>query len=335
MNGHEPVRWGILGTARIASSAFLPALRTAGGGISYAVAGRDLQRTERFAADHGVEHAREGYERIIGDERIDAVYIPLPNSLHVEWTVAALRAGKAVLCEKPLGVSVADTEVAIGAAHDTAGLLWEAFVFPFHRQTELLSQIITAGTIGEPWEVEANFHFTVDDPDNIRLSPGLGGGALRDVGCYCVRIARLVFQSDPDGAIAVGHFTPAGLDAEVASVLSFPHDRQLVLSCSLRRPYNLLARVLGSEGEIRLSRPYHPIPGATLTVRHAGGSEEVHGTGSDEPSFTPALRHIHAVLWGRESPRHLAVADALGNAVGVDLIEHSARTGRFQSSSSS
>lgn len=192
MTGTGAVRWGIIGTANIARAAFLPGLRQAGG-VAAAVAGRDAGRTGQYARDHGIERAITGYQNVIDDPAVDALYIPLPNSLHAEWTIAALRAGKPVLCEKPLCGSLAETEHVLAVAAETGTPLWEAFVFPFHDQFARVTALIADGAIGDLREVQSNFHFSVGRPDNIRLSRDLDGGALNDVGCYPVRLALELF----------------------------------------------------------------------------------------------------------------------------------------------
>ena len=176
----QPVRWGIVGTANIARGSFLPGLRAAGG-TPAAVAGRDLGRAEKWAGEQGVDRAIEGYQALIDDPDIDALYIPLPNSLHAEWTIAALRAGKPVLCEKPLCGSLEEVQQVLAVAQETGTLLWEAFVFPFHDQFAAVRKLISDGAIGELREIQSNFAFTVGRPENIRMIRDLDGGALNDV----------------------------------------------------------------------------------------------------------------------------------------------------------
>src|SRR6478609_6730677 len=169
----DPVRWGIISTANIARGQFLPGLRAAGG-IPAAVAGRDLGRAQAWAEQHGVDRAVAGYHALIDDPDIDALYIPLPNALHAEWTTRALRAGKPVLCEKPLCGTLAETEQVLAVATETGTLLWEAFVFPFQEQLTRIRHLLADGVIGELREIQSNFHFPMDDPDrDIRMRRSL------------------------------------------------------------------------------------------------------------------------------------------------------------------
>jgi predicted dehydrogenase len=326
----EPVRWGIISTANIARGAFLPALRAAGGGVAAVVGSRDLVRGRAWAAEHGVERAVDSYEAVIADNDVDAVYIPLPNSLHAEWAIAAMNAGKAVFCEKPLCGTLADAERVLGIATEHAALLWEAFIFPFREQSQRLREIIDAGEIGEVRDVQSSFHFRIRNRQNVRLSAELEGGALLDVGCYPVRFARMVFNADAAGGCASALWAPEGVDEEMAGVLDFPGDRRLLFSCGMRTQGDTFTRVVGTEGQIRLTGPFHGGPRDTIVVVKPDGSEAVWSEGTDEPSFTSAIRHIHRVLWGEESPRHLATDEAGGNAVALDLLLRSARSGRYE-----
>lgn len=317
------VRWGILGTANIAAKTFLPALREAGGGTAIAVGGRDGAKAAGWAAEHGVDVGVEGYAELLAREDIDAVYIPLPNTLHAPWTEAALDRGKAVLCEKPLCVTPAETERVLAAADSSPGPLWEAFVFPYHPQTTLLQELIEESAIGELREVHSSFHFRLQGPGNIRLAPDLGGGALFDVGCYPVRLARLLFDAEPTAGTAVATRTN-GVDAETVGLLDFPGDRRLVLSCGFGRTSDTFTRLLGTDGEIRVSNAFHPAPGDTVEVWRARGRQrEVSAPAGT--AFSWAIRHIHAVLTGSTAPRHLAMDDALGNARALQLLHDALR----------
>ncbi len=327
MDAGETIRWGILGTANIARSAFLPGLRAAGGGSAYAVAGRDQARTERYARDNGIERAIQGYDTLLADEQVDAVYIALPNALHAEWTIAALRAGKAVLCEKPLCTSVDETERVLTVAGETGVLLWEAFVFPFHNQMRRLREIMSNRDVGDIVELQSNFHFMITNRHNIRLSSDLAGGAINDVGCYCLRLARLVFGTEAGDAVVVPRWASEGVDEEAQAIVSYPSERRLVLSCGMFREYDTFARLLGTSGEIRFSNPFHPHSGDMMEIRKPDLTVVENAAGS-EPSFTAAIRHIQAVLRGDEAPEHLAIDEALDTARGLELLHGAAQATR-------
>lgn len=313
-----PVRWGLLGTASIAASAFLPGLAAAGG-VPYAVAGRDPARTRSWAHEHGVLSAVDDMAALLADPAVEAVYVPLPNAVHADWTVAALQAGKAVLCEKPLAGSVAETARVLAAARATGGLLWEAFVFPFSPQTALVQRLLGNGEIGDLRTIHGEFHFRLTDEADIRFDAGLDGGALNDVGCYPLRLARLLLGADPVAASATQYARVGGVDTQTAGCLTFPDERQLVFSCGFDRPYSAFTRVIGTDGELRLDNAYHPSAQSSCELWRDGQRVETH-PGPPLPSFAYALRHVHKVLRGDAEPRHLALAEALPNALALELV---------------
>src|SRR5579871_5745661 len=275
------VRWGILGTANIARAQFLPGLREAGG-TAAAVAGRDAGRAGKYARDNGVDRAIGGYQNLIDDPGIDALYIPLPNSLHAEWTLRALAAGRPVLCEKPLCGDLRDTVRVLDAARQTGTPLWEAFVFPFHRQIAQVRDLVAGGAIGELMEIKSNFHFQLSNPGNIRYSRELWGGD--------------------------------GVDVDTWGVLGYPGGRRLQLSCGLGRAYDTYSTLEGTGGRIVMSNPFHPGADDSYQVIASRAEPVSHPATAGEPSFTAAIRHINAVLAGEEEPRLLAVDTALGTA---------------------
>ena len=323
----DPVRWGIIGTANIARGQFLPGLRAAGG-IPAAVAGRDLGRAQAWAEQHGVDRAVAGYQALIDDQDIDALYIPLPNSLHAEWTIKALRAGKPVLCEKPLCGTLAEAEQVLAVAGETGTLLWEAFVFPFHAQFAAVQKLLADGAIGELLEIQSDFHFMVGNPANIRLARDLDGGALNDVGCYPVRIALELFGAGHTDAWATAVWGGHDVDVDTQGSLGFPGGRRLLLTCGMRRAYDTFTRLLGTAGQIQLTNPFHPGRGDSYTVLTDGEPPRTLDAGAAEPSFTGMIRHIQNVLHGGEAPRQLALDTSLASARALHDLHQSMGTAR-------
>jgi predicted dehydrogenase len=309
-----PTHWAVLGTANIAAKSFLPAMRAADGRAAI-VGSRNPDRARGWADANQVDRVA-GYEEALSADDVDAVYIALPNHEHTRWAARAIDAGKAVLCEKPLGIDTADTEQLLDRIPDDA-LLWESFVFPFHPQTELIhEQLAELGTVRE---IASEFRFSAPNRDaNIRWQAELGGGALRDVGCYCVRLARLLYGAEPDSLTARA-FYEHGVDADVAAVLDFPRERRLVMSVSMRSAFSTATRVLGDTGELRISNPFHPKPHDVVELWR-DGSRAAEWRSDGRTAFEHGVRHIHAVLRGEQAPRHLARTDALGNARALDLI---------------
>ncbi len=313
MTTRDQARWGIIGTANIARAVFLPGLRQAGGDAR-AVAGRDAARAEQYARDNGIARAVAGYQALIDDPDIDALYIPLPNSLHAEWTIRALEAGKPVLCEKPLCGTLADTERVLGAARRTGTLLWEAFAFPFHAQLERIKALIADGAIGELMEIKSNFHFTVSNPANIRLRGDLQGGALLDVGCYPVRLAAELFGPAYESAWARATRGGQDVDVDTWGVVDYPAARRLYFSCGFGRSYDAFTTLEGTSGQIRVTNPFHPGPADSYELAAPRAELSRFPAAPGELSFTALTGHINAVLRGEAEPRGLAVDTALPTA---------------------
>jgi predicted dehydrogenase len=329
----DTIRWGIVGTANIARAQFLPGLREAGGGHPVLVASRDGARAAAYAADQGIDSGIADYAALVESPDVDAVYVALPNALHAEWTIRALRAGKAVLCEKPLCVGAAQTKDVLDVAANADAPLWEAFVFPFQAQHQRLLDLLADGAVGEPVEVYSAFHFLLSNPANIRLNAALGGGALADVGCYPIRLALELFGVSPEpraeacSAVTEGPVVSAeaaasgeAVETDAAGIVTFGV-RRLLFTCGFRRSYDTGSSVLGTAGQIQLTNPFHPGPADTLTVLRPKESPVVEHPTRDQRSFTAAIRHIHAVLRGDCAPRHTAAELALPAARVLEQLQ--------------
>jgi predicted dehydrogenase len=326
MDASGQVRWGIVSTANIARGQFLPALRQAGG-VAAAVAGRDEARTREYARANEIGRAITGYDQLIADPDIDVLYVALPNALHAEWTIRALEAGKPVLCEKPLSGRLPDTERVLAAAHRTGTLLWEAFVFPFQPQLQEIRNLLAGGAIGELTEIKSNFHFLLRNPANIRMSAELEGGALLDVGCYPVRLGQELLGPDYESAWAHAVLAEGGIDVDSWGVLNYPGGRRLMLSCGFGRSPDTFTTLEGSDGQLRITNPFHPGPGDSYQLVAAGAEPRTFPAPAAERSFTAAIRHINAVLTGAEPPRQLAVDTSLPTARALADLAASAGAG--------
>jgi predicted dehydrogenase len=325
MTSNGGIRWGIIGTANIARGQFLPGLREAGGGHADLVASRDAARAGAWAAEHGVARGAAGYAAVAESPEIDAVYVALPNALHAEWTIRALRAGKAVLCEKPLAVGAAQTREILSAAAALPGaLLWEAFVFPFQAQHQRLTALLAGGAIGGLAEIISSFHFRMSQPGNIRLSAALGGGALADVGCYPIRLAHELFGGAALAAAGGSAIMGAEVETDAAGIMT-AGTRRLLLTCGFHRGYDTATQVMGAEGTVHLTNPFHPDPADTLTLRRPRADAITEHPTTDAHSFTAALRHIHAVLRGEAAPQHTAASSALPAAQALEAIQSTCR----------
>jgi predicted dehydrogenase len=312
------IRWGILGTAGIAHRNFLPALRRVPGTEATGIGSRSPERAARFAAAEGVVRAYGSYEALLADPAIDAVYVALPNHLHRPWTIRALEAGKAVFCEKPLGLDAAEVEEMVEVSRRTGQPLWEAFVFPFQEQFARIRRELPR--VGRIRRIDASFSFALrDDPENVRWVPEWGGGALYDVGCYPVHLTRLLLGAEPmsvEGRLRRG---ATGVDVAADAFLHFPDGVVATVHCGFEGPQDTACRILGEAGCLWVESPYHQRAAETLVLRHGDVAEHI-VLSADVPSFTPALAHIAAVLRGREEPRHLAAADAVGTAATLERL---------------
>ncbi len=316
------VRWGILSTARIGIRRLIPALRRSQTGTAVAIASRDGARAREMAAKFDIPRAHGSYEALLADPDVDAVYNPLPNSLHLEWTVRAAEAGKHILCEKPLALNAAQAQAMVDACRRAGVLLQEAFMYRFHPQTEELRRRVTSGAIGSPWLVRSAFTFNVASDDDIRLNAALGGGGLLDVGCYAVSIARLLL-GEPKSGWASAAFE-RGVDVRLAGMLRFSSAAALV-DCGLRTPYRQFCEVVGTDGTVMLPRPFQPEEDpAMLIVRTGAQEEKVEIPGTNQ--YTLMLDHMGAcILEGR--PPQFPPEDAVANVRVLDALMASARSG--------
>jgi D-xylose 1-dehydrogenase (NADP+, D-xylono-1,5-lactone-forming) len=251
----HPLRIGILSTARIARS-FVQALRPSQHVRVAAVASRNASKAQSFAAEFDIARSCGSYAELLADPDIDAIYNPLPNSLHAEWSIRALRAGKHVLCEKPLAVSAAEA-LAMFEAAGTGGVhLAEAYPYLAQPQTLKLRELLAAGTIGKPRLIQASFGFTLTNPDDIRLDAGLGGGALMDLGTYCVSLIRIVAGSRPTRVNASAQWSqesgPDGaVDRTIAATIEFASGLKAQLTCSFDACPHRQALIVGSGGTVQ------------------------------------------------------------------------------------
>ena len=312
------VSWGILSTARI-NRLVLAGARKSDRVDVVAVASRDVGRAESYAREQGIGRAYGSYEGLLADGDVEAVYISLPNSMHVEWTIRALEAGKHVLCEKPLTRHAAEAEHAFDAADRAGRHLMEAFMYRHNPQTARLVQLVEENAVGELQRVRAAFSFTVDNPANIRLLAELDGGALMDVGCYCVSGARLL-AGEPDQVDGEQVVGPGGVDVRFAGTLRFPRDVTGRFECGLDLPLRDELEVVGSDGSIFLDDPWHcrtPV----IEVRREGATERIELEPAD--SYQLELENQSDAIRGEATPR-LGREDAVGQARTIEALYRSA-----------
>ncbi|MBT8395595.1 MAG: Gfo/Idh/MocA family oxidoreductase, partial [Gemmatimonadetes bacterium] len=213
--------WGVISTAKIGQRAVNPAIQASSNGELLAVASRDAGKARAFAEEAGIPTSYGSYQALLDDPSIDAVYNPLPNSLHREWTIRAVEQGKHILCEKPLALDAAECREMEAAAAANGVKLMEAFMYRFHPRTERVLEMVREGEVGDIRQIRSSFTFPLDRPDDIRWDRELGGGALMDVGCYCINVSRTLAGREPVEVRAMANFRDGGVDQQMAGSLRF------------------------------------------------------------------------------------------------------------------
>ncbi len=316
------VKWGFLSTAKI-NDLVLAGARQSDRVAVVAVASRDERRAQEYARENGFERAYGSYEALLEDLDVEAVYISLPNSLHVEWSIRALEAGKHVLCEKPLDRRADAVERAFDAAERSDRILMEAFMFRFNPQTAKVKDLVDGGAVGTPRVVRAAFSFTITNPQNVRLAADLDGGALMDVGCYCVSGSRLV-AGEPERVFGEQLVGPSGVDVRFAGTMRFPGDVMANFDCGFDLPVRDELEVIGSEGSLFVDDPWHcRVPG--IELRTGARTETIAVEAVD--SYRLELENLGDSIRGEAEPV-LGRADAVGQARAIDALYRSAAESR-------
>lgn len=323
----KKIRWGILGCARIARTALMPAISEARNAVLYGIAARDERRARGWAKKYRFQKSYKDYQSLLDDPEIDAVYIPLPNHLHCEWACRAARAGKHILCEKPIALNSSEVLRMIRAADEARVFLMEAFMYRFHPQIEKTLRLLDDGEIGELRFFRSAFTFMYEgNENNYRWSPEMGGGALYDVGCYPVSASRLIFGQEPVSFYARARFHPRfKVDLSTSILLEFPGSRVALLDCSFESQFQSYFEVVGTKGRITLPRsfsaklfdvPIHILKGDKLKTVTIPSTNQ----------YTIMVEHFGHCILKKRRPRYPA-DDALKNMRVIDAIFHSIRTG--------
>ena len=316
------MRLGLLSTANINRAILAGAARTDRVDV-VAVASRDAGRAEAYAAEHGIATAHGSYEALLADPDVDAVYISLPNGMHHEWTMKALAAGKHVLCEKPYTRHPGEAEEAFDAA-DAAGLvLAEAFMYRHHPQTAAVARLVADGAVGTLCAVKATFTFPLHDLSDVRALPELDGGALMDVGCYCVSGIRLV-AGEPEHVRGEQVTGTTGIDMAFHGTLRCAEDVVGQFEASFRSPQRQSLEAVGETGVLVVESPWRLDWGGSVTLRRDGETEVVEVEEAD--AYTRELENLADAIEG-SAPALLGRADAVGQARVIDALYRSAASG--------
>ncbi len=327
MAAKRKVRWGILGCAGIAEKAFIPAVKQSRSGVLAAVASRDASRAAEWAQRYGFDKSYGSYEELVADPLIDAVYNPLPNDLHAHWSIRAMRAGKHVLCEKPMALNAAEVRSMIVAARASGVQLMEGFMYKFHPQIGRTLEILRSGRLGALRAVHSSFTFRFGhDPSNYRWVPAQGGGALYDVGCYTISIARLAFGAEPTAATAAGRSDPAtGIDMTAEVLLEFPGGRFALCESSFEAHFQSRLLAVGAEGLLRLDRAFSA-KDFDVAVQIIRGDSLESLPIPKANMFTLMVDEFGAAALG-QAPLRFPATDAWHNMRAIDACFEAIRTG--------
>ena len=317
----QPLRLGIVSTAHI-NRLVIPGAHASEKVELVAVASRDLTRAQEYARTWKIERAYGSYEALLEDSDVEAVYISLPNTMHCEWSVRAVEAGKHVLCEKPLSRHTAEVEQAFDAAERAGRLLTEAFMYRHNPQTARLRQLVDEGAIGEPRVIRTAFSYSLYDPENIRLRADVEGGSLMDVGCYCVSGSRLL-GGEPTSVYGQAYIGPTGTDWVFTGALTFPGDVFATFDCGTCLPERDELEVVGGEGSLFLDDPWH-CRSPVIELRRDGKVDRIELDPVD--SYRLELENLSDAIGG-EAPLLLGREDAVGQARALEALHRSAESG--------
>ncbi len=339
MNKTQTVQWGILGCARIAATALIPGIKGSTNGEVLAVASRNPEKAKEYARKFDILRAYGSYEELLDDPEIQAVCVPLPNSLHKEWTIKAAEKGKHVLCEKPIACCAADAEDMSDACRQHGVLLMEAFAQRFHPQYQRVQELIREGRIGRILRITAAMSRSLYPADDIRMNPILGGGALLDLGCYCINTARHLVASEPVSVFATQEIGQSGVDERTTGMLYFPGGEILQFDTNLHlddKHFEQGCTVCGEKGRIHIPQAFSQVEilrfgrmvEATLSVsNHLIGSYQTETIRTEAVHQWRLEQEFFAGRILTARPIELPGENGVANMRVIDAVVRSARTG--------
>jgi predicted dehydrogenase len=330
----KQVRWGVLGAARIALNKVIPAMQLGSLSQVTAIASRELSKAQVAAAEMGVPKAYGSYEELLQDPEIDAIYNPLPNHLHVPWSIRAAEAGKHVLCEKPIALSAAECRQLIAARDRTGVKIGEAFMVRTHPQWLRARELVRAGAIGDLRAIMTAFSYFNREPENVRNVLEWGGGGLLDIGCYAIFTSRFLFGEEPTRVIALIENDPDyKVDRLASAILDFPSG-QAVFTCSTQFVHYQQTQAFGTKGRIEIEIPFNA-PNDRPTRIYVDNGVDVFGSGIRTEEFAACDQYTiqgdlfsRAILDGTEVPVPLETAER--NMAVIDALFRSAQSGRWE-----
>lgn len=321
---NKVLNWGLLSTARI-NRALIPPLRASRRNQLAAVASRTQESADKYAREWKIPRAHNSYEALLADPNIDVIYNPLPNHLHAEWTIKAVEAGKHVLCEKPLALTVEEVDAVQTAARKHGRVVAEAFMYRHHPQTLKVQELVKDGSVGEIKMIRGSFTYVLSREGDVRLDPVMGGGSIWDVGCYPISYARSVLGANPLEVFGWQVTGPTGIDDTFLGQMRFDQDIFAQFDSSFVIPFHSFMEIIGSEGTLNIPRPFKPATDEKIYLTRGDKTETIKIKG-EELYIGEVEDMADAILLGRE-PR-ISLEDSRANVAVIVALLESARTGR-------
>jgi predicted dehydrogenase len=328
------VRWGVLGVANIALKQVIPAMQQGSWSDVTAIASRDLAKASQAAQLLGIPKAYGSYEELLADDEIEAIYNPLPNHLHVPWTIKAAAAGKHILCEKPIALDAREAEILIGVRDRTGVKIQEAFMVLTHPQWLGVRELIQSGTIGELRSVSGFFSYFNRNPTNIRNQPGIGGGALMDIGCYPITLSRFLFGAEPRRVLGlIEHDPDMGIDRLTSGILDFASG-QSTFTCSTQLVPHQRMQCFGTDGQIEIEIPFNAPVDRPARIFISDGQNTA-GAGREIREFPICNQYtIQGDRFSQsireETSQPIPLEEAVKNMAVIDAIFRSGESGRWE-----
>ena len=329
------MKWGVISTANIGTAKVIPAMQQSDKLEILAIAGRDLEKTREAAENLRIPRAYGSYEELLADPSIEAIYNPLPNHLHVEWTIKALEAGKHVLCEKPIGMDTEDAQRLIEARDKSGKQVLEAFMVRHHPQWQHAQELVKSGQIGDLTAVQSIFTYHNTDPANVRNKKDIGGGGLLDIGCYCIIGPRYITGREPVRVVSLMDKDPKfGTDRLVSGMLDFGSGVQASFVCGTQSAAVQRVHILGTEGRIEIVMPYNPVPENPAVIRV--GTQKQPGFDEAREITFPVCNHYMlqgetaTAIFNGDMAVDYPIEDAIANMKILDGLARSARTGSWE-----
>ena len=318
------LRWGLLSTARINRS-LIPPLRASKRNQLAAVASRNQATADRYAREWKIPHAFGSYEALLNDPEIDVIYNPLPNSLHAEWTIKALRAGKHVLCEKPMVLSLAEMVAIKKISKETNRVVAEAFMYRHHPQTFKVQELMADGSLGKLQLIKGSFTFMLTHENDVRLDKALGGGSIWDVGCYPISYARMVAGAEPLEVFGWQVTGATGIDMSFIGQMRFPNDVHAQFDCGFASPEHSFIEIVGTEGTLNIPDPFHPRKKPRIFLSRGNKTTTIE-INAQELYLGEVEDMADAILSGK--PPRMSLDDSRGNVATILALLESAQSGK-------